>query len=209
MPPRFLYFDLGNVLLTFCHERMCRQMAEVAGVTPEEIAQTILPTAGRGDLQWRLESGAITADEYYDVLCEALGKCPPREKLSRAACDIFDVIPETRLLVERLAAAGNRMAILSNTNLVHWQFVTDGRYPHLNECFLPPLLSCEVGVMKPDRRIYEVATERTGVTPSEVFFVDDRPDNVAGAIAAGIDAVQFTTPEQLVTDLRKRGVPGA
>ena len=209
MPPRFIYFDLGNVLLTFCHDRMCRQMAEVAGVAPELVAQSILPTAGRGDLQWRLESSVITVDEYYDIFCAAIGKRPPRAELSRAACDIFEVIPETRQLVERLAAAGNRMAILSNTNIVHWQFVTDGRYPHLNECFLPPLLSCEVGVMKPDRRIYEIAIERTGVTPSEVFFVDDRPDNVAGAIAAGIDAVQFTTLAQIVADLQTRGVPGA
>lgn len=209
MATRFLYFDLGNVLLSFCHDRMCQQMAEVAGVTPEIVARTILPTAGKSDLQWRLESGEIDPDEYYEAYCNSLGCRPPRKELELAACDIFGVIEETRELVERLAAAGNRMAIFSNTNSVHWQFVTDGRFPHLNDCFGPPLLSYEVAAMKPDRRIYEIAIERAEAGPSEVFFVDDRPDNVAGALAAGLDAVRFTTARALVSDLRARGVAGA
>jgi glucose-1-phosphatase len=188
---------------------MCRQMAEVAGVTPEIIAQTILPTAGKSDLQWKLESGAIDADAYYEEFCQALGKRPPRAPLELAACDIFAVIPETRQLVERLAAAGNRMAVLSNTNLVHWQFVTDGRFPHINECFLPPLLSCVAKTMKPDAEIYRIAIEGAQVEPDEVFFVDDRAENVAGAQAVGIDAVRFTTPEQLIADLKRRKVAGA
>lgn len=209
MTTRFLYFDMGNVLLTFCHDRMCRQMAEVAGVTPEVVAQTILPSAGRGDLQWRFEAGEVDADDYYEAFCATIGNRPPKAALALAASDIFGVIEETRLLVERLAKARNRMAVLSNTNLVHWQFVTDGRFPHFNECFLPPLLSCEARAMKPDRRIYEIAIQRAGVEPREIFFVDDRPENVVGAKLAGIDAVQFTTPEQLVADLQARGVPGA
>ena len=37
MPPKILYFDLGKVLVEFSHERMCKQMAEVAGTTPEAV----------------------------------------------------------------------------------------------------------------------------------------------------------------------------
>jgi putative hydrolase of the HAD superfamily len=208
MATRFLYFDLGNVLLSFCHDRMCRQMADVAGVTPETIARTILPTAGQSDLQWRLEAGEIDADEYYELFCRAIGKRPPRQDLELAVCDIFGVIEETQRLVERLAAEGNRMAVLSNTNWVHWRFISDGRYQFINDCFLPPLLSCEAKSMKPGRRIYEIAIERAGVSPNEIFFVDDKLENVAGAVAAGIDAVQFTTAEQLLLDLRLRNVKG-
>ena len=60
--------------------------------------------------------------------------------------------------------------------------------------------------MKPDRAIYEIAAERAGASPSEVFFVDDRAENVVGAKAAGLDAVLFTDAEQLAADLRQRGV---
>lgn len=209
MAIRFLYFDLGNVLLSFCHDRMCRQMAEVAGVTPQTIARTILPTAGRSGLQWQLEAGQIDADEYYEQFCSAIGKRPPRDELAYAACDIFEVIQESRQLVERLAKAGHRMAVMSNTNFVHWKFISDGRYPFVNECFLPPLLSCEAKSMKPDRRIYEIAIDRAGVLPEEIFFVDDKRENTDGASDAGIDAVQFTSAKQLIADLRMRSVAGA
>jgi len=38
----FLYFDLGNVLLSFCHDRMCLQLAEVAGLDVEVVRQAII-----------------------------------------------------------------------------------------------------------------------------------------------------------------------
>ena len=60
--------------------------------------------------------------------------------------------------------------------------------------------------MKPDSRIYEVAVEKAGVLPSEIFFTDDKPENVQAALAVGFDAVLFTTANQLLHDLAKRGV---
>jgi FMN phosphatase YigB (HAD superfamily) len=60
--------------------------------------------------------------------------------------------------------------------------------------------------MKPHREIYDHAVQRTGLPATEVFFVDDKPENVAGAVAAGMDAVLFTTVPQLEADLRQRGV---
>jgi FMN phosphatase YigB (HAD superfamily) len=74
--------------------------------------------------------------------------------------------------------------------------------------FVWAILSYEVGSMKPDRAIYEAAIRRAGVAAHEVFFTDDRLENVEGALAAGIDAVQFVNADQLIADLQARGVPG-
>ena len=60
--------------------------------------------------------------------------------------------------------------------------------------------------MKPDRAIYTAAAELAGCRPEEVFFVDDLPENVVGARAAGFDAEVFTDVRTLVGDLRRRGV---
>lgn len=51
------------------------------------------------------------------------------------------------------------------------------------------VFSCSVGVAKPDPRIYRIAAERLDVEPDACLFVDDRPEFVEGAIAAGMDAV--------------------
>jgi putative hydrolase of the HAD superfamily len=68
------------------------------------------------------------------------------------------------------------------------------------------ILSFEVGAMKPDPRIYDEAARRAGVRPAEIFFTDDRQENVTAACEAGFDAVQFEETRQLAAELRRRGV---
>jgi HAD superfamily hydrolase (TIGR01509 family) len=110
-------------------------------------------------------------------------------------------------LAGRLARAGNRLGILSNTNPTDWEFVTR-QFSFLNEHFEHAVLSFEARAMKPEAAIFKHAVQKTGRAPSEVFFVDDMPVNVAGARAAGLDAVQFTTVAALERELRSRGVAG-
>jgi putative hydrolase of the HAD superfamily len=57
--------------------------------------------------------------------------------------------------------------------------------------------SWELGVAKPDRRVYEIAADRMGCTTAECFFTDDRPINVAGARIAGMTAHHFTGADGL------------
>jgi HAD superfamily hydrolase (TIGR01509 family) len=66
-------------------------------------------------------------------------------------------------------------------------------------------LSYEVHAVKPERAIYEAAARLAGYEPNEIFFVDDRPENVAGAREAGFESVLYTDVPQFVTDLRKHG----
>ena len=61
--------------------------------------------------------------------------------------------------------------------------------------------------MKPDRAIYDAAIERAGVAAHEVFFTDDRLENVEGARAVGIDAVQFVDCETTHRRSAARDVP--
>lgn len=206
MPPKFLYFDLGNVLLTFDNDRMLRQIAELCGVDESVIREAFMPTGTSADLQWRFESGLVSEDEYHDAVRQATGADPTRAALEHAASDMFAPIEPTMELAMRLKQHGRRLGLLSNTNAFHWRFVLDGRYPVLNEAFEVQVTSFGAGAMKPDRRIYELAIEQSGVDRGDVFFTDDRPENVAGARDAGIDAVRFTSTEQLVEDLRVRGV---
>lgn len=208
MPPEFLYFDLGKVLLSFDHGLMLRQMAGVAGVTPERMREVLMP-AGEptpGDAQWRLEEGQLSEDAYYEDLCDRLGSRPDRAAFDLAASDIFAPIEPSMRLLERLKAAGHRLGLLSNTNPIHWRFFLDGRFPVLNGVFEISLSSFGVGAMKPDPRIYAAAVERAGVPAGRVFFTDDRPENVEGAKAFGIDAVLFTDTGTLESDLRARGI---
>jgi FMN phosphatase YigB (HAD superfamily) len=204
MKPAFIYFDLGNVLLSFSHERMCAQLAAAAGVAPEQVRRALFGDEGEASVQWRFERGDLNALMVYEHFCEAVGVRPDMDTLFAAGCDIFEEIGETVALVEQLAAAGSRLGILSNTNPIDWGFVTSGRFPFLNRHFEQAALSFEIRAMKPDRAIYQAAAALAGVATNEVFFVDDRAENVEGALAAGMDAVLFTTAAKLAEELQQR-----
>ena len=202
MPPKFIYFDLGNVLLNFSHPRMCRQMAEVAGLSEEAVFQALF-TSG---LELDYERGRVSTPEFYEQFCAATGTRPDLERLSHAPCDIFSVHVATKRILSQFLAAGYRLGLLSNTNEMHYNFFARGRYALIPTAFEQLVLSFEVGAIKPEPPIFQAAIEKAGVRPEEIFFTDDIAGHVEGARAAGIDAVQFTTPAALLDALLERGV---
>ena len=67
-------------------------------------------------------------------------------------------------------------------------------------------VSAEVGLIKPDRKIFEHHVASFGLAPENTLFIDDVPANVAGAQGAGWQAVQFTGAEKLRADLSAFGI---
>ena len=202
----FLYFDLGNVLLSFCHDRMCGQLAKVAGLEARAIRQAMLETEGAFARQMAFERGDISAEAYYEFFCSQTGTRPDRTALELAGSDIFEPMGPSIGLMETLSQAGHRLGLLSNVGPVHWDFIRNGRFPPIPGCFETLVLSYEVRSVKPEPDIYRRAISQAGVPAEEIFFVDDRKENVAGALKAGIDAVLYTSAAQLVEDLRSRDV---
>ena len=200
--PSFLYFDLGNVLLMFDHHRGAAQMAEVAGIPVEQVWELVF----QGDLQKRVECGAISSQEFFDEFCQQTNSQPDRDELALAASAIFEINASIVPLVATLHVSNHRMGVLSNTCEDHWNYVINNRYAIIPSLFEVHVLSHEVGAAKPDAKIYEVAADRAGCPANEVFFVDDLAGHVAGARAAGFDAVQFESVDRLAMDLRQRGL---
>ena len=63
-------------------------------------------------------------------------------------------------------------------------------------------LSFELGVVKPQREIYEHAVQGLKVPPADALFLDDRPENVEGARQAGLQAALYTTWEEFQQSVR-------
>lgn len=201
MPIRFLYFDMGNVLLSFSHEKAAAQMAAVAGITHQRAWEIVFE---RG-LEWDYERGAVNCGQFHHLFCRAANCRADLDALDQAGSAIFELIPRMQPLLAALRRSGRRMGVLSNTSPSHWRYVT-GRFCFLSEFFCRHALSYEVGLMKPDPGIYEVAEEMAGFRGGEIFFTDDRPENVAAARARGWDAVLFTSPADLAAALEARRI---
>nr|MBP7216274.1 HAD-IA family hydrolase [Candidatus Omnitrophota bacterium] len=96
------------------------------------------------------------------------------------------------------------LAMLSNVNVLHLSYLKQ-RYA-LFDAFHHIFASCEMGMRKPDPRIYEAVLERLAVSPGEVFYTDDRPELIKCAQALGIKGFVFTDIQQLIDDLASHDI---
>ena len=196
---KFVYFDLGKVLVDFSHEIMCEQMAVVSGTEFQAVWELMFG----GGLNEMADRGQISSEQFYSKFCSNLRVQPEYKTLLNAAANIFTIKADVAELAVRIKKNGKRTGILSNTCEIHWDFVT-GNFGDLLQSFDQTVLSFEVGAIKPEQAIYQYAIDMAGCLPDNVFFIDDRKENVDGAIMAGIDAVLYSNTKQLTSDLMSR-----
>jgi glucose-1-phosphatase len=201
MQPKFFYFDLGKVLVDFSLQRMVEQIAAAATIDADSAHAAVFGSR----LIHQYEVGEIGDREFFESFCSTVGRRVDYDAMTAAVCDIFSVHLPTLPLVAQMRQAGYAMGILSNTCPLHWLHCLSN-YRVVADAFSVRALSYEIGAAKPDAKIYCRAAELAGVPLEDIFFVDDIAENVHGAKAVGIDAVQFTTANKLAEDLRRRGV---
>lgn len=197
----YLYFDLGKVLLDFDHDIACQRIAAISGCSAAKV-NSILFESGLED---SFETGHMEAAEFHTRFCQASGGSPNQTEFLNACSDIFSMNAPMMPVIGQLAAVGFPMGILSNTCSAHWEHVF-GRFRFLQRNFRDYVLSYESKSMKPDSKVYLDAIKTANLPANEIFFIDDKPENVQGAIAAGMDAVLYTTAAQAIIDLQTRGV---
>ena len=197
---RAIIFDLGRVIVPFDFDRAYRKLTALTGLSKEEITGRIRETG----LVPLLECGRVEPREFVGGISQCLGIHLSYEQFGELWSSIF--LPETLIPESLLAGLKGRyrLLLLSNTNAIHYEMI-EANYPLLQH-FDDYVLSYRIGAMKPDPRIYRAAVEKSRCAASECFFTDDIPDYVAAARREGIDAVQFESHEQIVGELRSRGV---
>ena len=201
MAIEFIYFDLGMVLLKFSVQRMLQQMGVASGLEPARVKEILFGS----NLHEKYELGQLSTAEYYEAFCQAAGTRPPCELLTHAGSDIFELNTSIVPVVAQLRAAGYRLGVLSNTCEAHWQFC-HRHFCILHEVFHVHALSYELKAAKPNAAIFQLAAELAAVAPERIFFTDDLAGHIAGARAAGFNAVQYTGTPDLVTALHQHGI---
>ncbi|MDG2220762.1 MAG: HAD family phosphatase [Rubripirellula sp.] len=199
----FVYFDLGNVLLSFDPDLACRNLAELLLVSGDEAKQVVYESG----LQHRFESGQVSGDQFAREVCRLLARKPvPDAAVFDAVSDMFEPIPAMRDVLDQVRQTGRGVGLLSNTCQAHWEWIVRQSYPVTAFDFDATILSFEAGSMKPDSLIYEVAERAAAVTAEQILFLDDREENVHGARLRGWQAEQCLGGEQAVQVLNRTGL---
>ena len=94
------------------------------------------------------------------------------------------------VVAEEFRARGGRTAFLSNGVANIMERIRTDR--PLERWFDAIVVSCELGVVKPDAAIYNICLERLGTPPDRTLFVDNRRENTDAAAALGIVTLTFS-----------------
>jgi FMN phosphatase YigB (HAD superfamily) len=200
MTPKAVVFDIGNVLLDFDYRKTARRIEHLCDLKADELYNTII---GPG-LFVDFESGRIDAQKFFTDFQSLSSYRGGQEEFAEAFGDIFSEVPEMIVFNERLRARNIPTYILSNTNELSIAWIRK-RYPFFAN-FNGYIFSHKQECMKPCARIYEVVEERSGLRGPDLFYMDDKEENVAAAIARGWQAVHHVSPAQSLEIARNLGL---
>lgn len=185
-----IIFDFFDVVHT---DHQKRWMQKYGLTQSEDIA----------DASRLFDTGAISYRELLGRLARASGSTSEdvEQELAELSAPDYDVID----LIRTLRASGYRMGLLSNT-------ATEVIQPLLAQHALEPLfdqvvVSGEVGIKKPDPRIFELTLSLLDRQPAEALFIDDNPENVRAAQGLGMHGIHHTgSIKALRKNLTRAGV---
>ena len=195
-----VFFDVGGVLGTNGWDReqraaAARHFALEAGEMEEMHSDAVA----------MLELGRITLDEY---LRTAVFYCPRPFTLEAFKAYMLaqsEPFPDTIALARALARTGRYRLMTINNESAELNQHRIERFG-LRDSFIAFFSSCWVGVLKPARRIYEVALAMSQAEPAASVFIDDRERNLEPARLLGMRTVGFTDAVRLQQELAGMGV---
>lgn len=194
-------FDLGNVLLRWDPRFLYRKIFAGDDARMEWFLANICTSA------WNIEQDkGRTFEEAVQVLVARHPEHAPHIHAfhERWHETLPGTIDGTVTILEELDRQGVPLYAITNFNGPKFR-ETQKRFDFLNR-FRDVVVSGEVGMLKPDREIFDHFLARNDLTAETCLFIDDSRDNVAGAKAIGMQAIRFETPDRLRHDLAQRGL---
>lgn len=192
-----IIFDLGGVLLRTADFSPRDHLAARLGMNRRDLESFIFG----GESGEKAQRGEISVAEHWENL---------RQKLNCSTEDIRSLIDEffardelDQALIEYIRELHQtyKIALLSNA----WDDMRKVIIEtwHLDDVFDIMVISSEVGIVKPDPRIFHLTLTKLGVEPDQAILVDDMSRNVAGAQAVGMQAIHFQGTPQMKAKLEQ------
>ena len=186
-------FDLGNVIVDIDFNRVLGTWSDLARVPLAQLKQRFT----MGEAFHQHERGEISDEAFAKVMCHDLELPLSYEQFAHGWQAVFVALrPEVIDIMQTLREQGHRVVVLSNTNALHTTFWPD-EYPQIYAAADHVYLSQEMGMRKPEARIYQRVLELEGFSAADAVFFDDNADNIEGANQLGITSVLVTGRETL------------
>ncbi len=193
-----IIFDIGNVLVHFRWKELYADL----GFTGEKF-EKIADATVRSHWWNEFDRGLMTTEEVIGHFVENAPEY--REEITeiyRHMGEIVRIYDHAIPWIQELKQSGYQVYVLSN-----WPRPAYDANLHTNLRFLEyvdgGVMSFQEGLIKPDRRIFELICKRYDIDPKEAVFLDDNAENIEAAKAFGLNAIRFQDYEQAKAELKK------
>jgi epoxide hydrolase-like predicted phosphatase len=195
MTIRAVFFDFGGVVARTEFQAPRMILAERLGMDYEQIEKAVFES----ESSRKASVGKLDATEHWQSVMRAIHMPAENWKTFRDEFFSGDVIDLDLIEYIKSLRPKHRTGLISNA----WNDLRDYIIRHkFHDAFDEMIISAEVGVTKPDARIYHIALEKLNVRPEEAVFVDDFIENVDGCKAIGMHGIHFRSLEQTLSDLK-------
>lgn len=210
-------FDMGGVVTTTFEMNSIFKKLNLSRKDFDEICKNF------GENIWaQLETGKITSEKFWFEFNKRIGILQRGEldgfiqigknvhfttainfkNIQTFDYDLFRLYFHPELNIKtvetiNLLKKNNRVVCGTNTIQSHWEnHLERGDYSYFHQTYA----SNKIGIAKPDPEFFKRIMEAENATPKETFFTDDKIENCNAAASIGINAIQFTTAENLLKE---------
>ncbi len=183
-----IVFDLGGVLLNINPENSVNQFKAI-GLTDTSRIQHEYRENGLFD---RLEKGELSPKAFRNQIRQYIDAEVSDQEIDHAWNAMLLDFPHERLLLLQELRKTHKIFLLSNTNIIHWEYYTQKLKEiygvELSDCFEKDYFSHDMGLRKPDTNIYQELLRAENLKAEETLFIDDMYSNVEAARRVGMIA---------------------
>ena len=186
-------FDLGNVIVDIDFNRVLGTWSDLSRIPLATLKQHFT----MGEAFHQHERGEISDGAFAEAMCHEMNMPLSYEQFAHGWQAVFVALrPDVIAIMQKLREQGHRVVVLSNTNCLHTTFWPE-EYPQIRAAADRVYLSQEMGMRKPEARIYQRVLQSEGFSAQDAVFFDDNADNIAGAEQLGITSILVTGNETI------------
>jgi len=196
MTIKAVFFDLGGVIVRTEFQSPRQQLADRLGMEYEDLNRIVFDS----DSGLRASMGEIAADAHWASVIQRLKRPATEISLIREEFFAGDIVDRTLVEYIRSLRGKYKTGLISNAWSDLRDFVVREKF---DDAFDKMIISAEVGAVKPEPKIFQLALQQFGVKPREAVFVDDFYINIEGCEKVGIRGIHFKDVESTLKQLKQ------